>query len=99
MRGSSDFYGVNYYASKTVGNQARVNLSNVHWETDLAVSEEDTQHPEGLRKILKWVKGHYDDPEVVVFDNGFSDEGGLSDTERVNHLKHRINAILKGIIN
>lgn len=45
LKGSADFFGLSYYTAKLVRNQAKVNLSNVHWETDRAVYDE-TEWPQ-----------------------------------------------------
>jgi beta-glucosidase/6-phospho-beta-glucosidase/beta-galactosidase len=35
--------------------------------------------PEGMSKLLRWIKKEYDNPPVYVTENGVSDKGGLND--------------------
>lgn len=41
--------------------------------------------PWGFRKLLKWIKDQYDDPEIIITENGYADYGQLNDTERINY--------------
>lgn len=43
--------------------------------------------PDGFLQTLKWIKEEYDDPEIMVTENGFSDYGGTEDLERINYLQ------------
>lgn len=40
--------------------------------------------PWGFRKALNWLKDNYDNPPIIVTENGFSDDGELRDVKRVN---------------
>lgn len=43
--------------------------------------------PKGIRNIIKWIKEKYgEELEIFITENGFSDEGGLNDTTRINYL-------------
>ena len=61
--------------------------------------------PWALRKLLKWVKEHYSDPEIVITENGFcidgedtfTGEASLNDTLRVEYLTSHVNEALKAI--
>lgn len=61
--------------------------------------------PWSLRKLLNWIKEHYDDPEIIITENGFAVDGesdlaleaALNDTQRVEYLTSYINEILKAI--
>jgi beta-glucosidase/6-phospho-beta-glucosidase/beta-galactosidase len=41
--------------------------------------------PWGFRKMLNWVAKEYGNPPVMVAENGFSDHGGLNDTNRIDY--------------
>lgn len=41
--------------------------------------------PEGLRLLLTWLKNEYNDPEIIITENGFSDIGEIEDNGRVNY--------------
>lgn len=50
--------------------------------------------PWGFTKLLVWLKNEYLDPEIIIFENGFSDLGGTEDPERVDYFHQYINAML-----
>lgn len=41
--------------------------------------------PDGLKELLKWIKNEYNNPPVVITENGYSDGGQLNDTDRINY--------------
>lgn len=54
-----------------------------------------------MQKIIKnlcansWIKNNYNNIEVIITENGWSDEGQLDDYERIDYLKVKlINPIL-----
>ncbi|CAG7726489.1 unnamed protein product, partial [Allacma fusca] len=57
--------------------------------------------PWGFRKLLNWIKDTYDNPEVLVTENGFSDNEedgiGLEDSGRENFYRLYINEMLKAV--
>jgi len=57
--------------------------------------------PWGLRKLLIWIKEHYNNPEVFITENGVSDppaeHGSLNDQFRVNFYRDYINNVLKAV--
>lgn len=53
--------------------------------------------PEGIRKALNWVKNKYDNPEVMIFENGFNTYGNFKDLNRITYYRKYINAILDAI--
>lgn len=53
--------------------------------------------PFGLRKILNWIKIHYNNVPVYVTENGVSDtNGSLTDLHRIHYYRTYINEMLKG---
>jgi hypothetical protein len=40
--------------------------------------------PWGFRKLLNWIAKEYNNPPVLITENGFSDHGELNDTDRVD---------------
>jgi beta-glucosidase/6-phospho-beta-glucosidase/beta-galactosidase len=42
--------------------------------------------PWGFRKLLNWIAKEYNNPTVLITENGFSDQGELNDRDRVNYL-------------
>jgi beta-glucosidase/6-phospho-beta-glucosidase/beta-galactosidase len=41
--------------------------------------------PWGFRKVLNWVAKEYNNPPVLITENGFSDHGELDDNNRVDY--------------
>jgi beta-glucosidase/6-phospho-beta-glucosidase/beta-galactosidase len=54
--------------------------------------------PWGLRKALNWVKKEYNNPPVIITENGFAEINPptIHDPERVEWLKQYIDNVLKG---
>jgi beta-glucosidase/6-phospho-beta-glucosidase/beta-galactosidase len=42
--------------------------------------------PWGFRKLLNWIAKEYNNPPVLIAENGFSDRGELNDRDRVEYL-------------
>ncbi|CAG0896857.1 unnamed protein product, partial [Darwinula stevensoni] len=56
-------------------------------------------YPQGIRKLLNYIKDRYGNPEVIITENGSSDRAGnLDDALRIYQLKHYINNILKAVL-
>lgn len=44
--------------------------------------------PFSTRKVLKWIKENYGNPEIIITENGYSDkDGSVDDIDRINYLK------------
>ena len=41
--------------------------------------------PWGFRKLLNWIAKEYNNPPVIITENGFSDRGELNDRDRVDY--------------
>lgn len=53
--------------------------------------------PFGMRNTLKWIRDRFNDPDIIITENGYSDNSGnLDDMMRVYYYKHNINNVLKG---
>ena len=54
--------------------------------------------PQGIRRVLNWIKKEYNNPPVIVTENGVSDNlGNLDDLSRIYYYKHYINNVLKAV--
>ncbi|XP_049882587.1 myrosinase 1-like [Pectinophora gossypiella] len=98
IRGSSDFLGLNHYTTYLVAKGKGKVAVQPSFDNDMGVII--SQKPEwpksnstwlrvvpwGFRKILNWVKKTYDNPLVVITENGISSEPGLQDSKRVNYI-------------
>ena len=48
--------------------------------------------------MLNFIKEKYNDPEILITENGYSDVNGyLDDAMRIYYYKYYINNVLKGI--
>lgn len=110
LNGSADFFGLNFYSSEYVKEQ--IYPSNlVGYETDkdiVAFQDKENWYgaastwlritPWGIRRLLNWIRTHYNNPDVIITENGWSDAiGYLDDAMRVYYLKYHINNVLKAI--
>lgn len=107
IKGAADFLGLNYYTSRYVKlgqrntnkkpsyeNDARLEYSvdpkwkraNIGWLYSV---------PEGLGDLLRWIKEEYDNIEVYITENGWSDDGELNDVDRITSLKAHIREVVK----
>lgn len=55
--------------------------------------------PWGFRKMLNWIKNTYDNPEIFVTENGWSDtpQVGVEDEKRIGYYRDYINNLLKAV--
>lgn len=111
IRGSADFLGFNYYSSRFVtlntsdydphqepswGSDSRINFSvDESWKR--AKSSWLYSVPQGLHDALVWFKNEYGNPLVLITENGWSDDGGLEDDDRIEYLKSHLTSISKAI--
>jgi len=42
--------------------------------------------PWGFRKLLNWIAKEYNNPPVLITENGFPDRGKLNDRDRVDYI-------------
>ncbi|XP_030578600.1 cytosolic beta-glucosidase [Archocentrus centrarchus] len=108
--GTADFFALNYYTSRKVkpgggceqmlcmkADQDAEEVLDSSWPISgvswLAVV------PDGLRKLLKYIKDTFNDPAVLITENGFSQVGPLQieDAQRSVHYKDTISEVAKAI--
>ncbi|XP_055911465.1 myrosinase 1-like [Eupeodes corollae] len=110
VKGSADFLGLNYYSSRYIKPASKPNGVSPSWERDFncdasidpkwlrAASDWLYCVPEGLEGILKFIRDEYDNVEVIITENGWSDDGtGLIDDDRIRYLKSHLQAVLNAI--
>ncbi|KAK1318477.1 Beta-glucosidase 22 [Acorus calamus] len=109
---SFDFIGINYYSSVYVEDDIDPSETALRdYEKDISVkmtvSRNETptsgyntsaipDDPVGMLKILEYLKDHYNNPPVFVYENGraMPYNKDLNDTERVHLLRGYIGAVL-----
>lgn len=111
VRGSSDFFGVNYYTSRLldIDRSEHSSIDSPAWFKDsrslihidpkwnCAKSTWLYSVPHGLKDLLTWIKGEYDNPPVLITENGWSDDGELEDDGRIEYLKNHLSAVSQAI--
>ena len=107
IKGTVDFLGLNYYTANLVTSAPPSEVKS--WGTDSETKRWLNPDwpksatfwlrvvPWGLRKLLNWIKNEYNNPEMLITENGVSDKGEMDDTCRIDYLQAHINQVLKAI--
>nr|CAH7741390.1 unnamed protein product [Callosobruchus chinensis] len=105
IRGTYDFFGVNYYTSVLalpnliplprgiLNDRGCLQIQPPDWEGGKSIWLKVT--PWGLKKLLKYLKDTYNNPEIIITENGYSDTGELEDDKRISYIKQHLNVILE----
>ncbi|XP_065158981.1 myrosinase 1-like [Atheta coriaria] len=110
LKGSSDFFGLNHYNTVAVKhgntevpptNENDINCTTFYdpsWKTN--GSDLFRVVPWGFRKLLNWIKNEYNNPEVIVFENGFAgnDTETLNDIDRIDYMRSYMAAMSDAIL-
>lgn len=51
-----------------------------------------------MYKLLMWINKEYNNPPVIVTENGVSDNNGVNDMNRVTYLNSYLSAILDAMV-
>lgn len=106
IKGSADFFAFNYYTSSMVEPASDLH-EKIGFPKDLGLQisfDPAWKHakskwlhfvPQGLRDILSWIKNEYNDPEIWITENGWSDEGELEDNGRIEYLRAHLVEVIK----
>ncbi|KAK6184280.1 hypothetical protein SNE40_006780 [Patella caerulea] len=112
INGTSDFFGINSYSTNLAykDDPSRAGKEAPDYFKDRGIlSDFDPSWPGsgstwlkvvpwGLRKILNWVKNNYGDREILITENGVSDNTGtLQDSQRAAFIRNYINEVLKAV--
>lgn len=114
IKGTTDFFSLNYYTSRQVvelndNNAAAEGIEIPSWSYDLHLSHSASYQwkqsqlkwlysvPEGMGDILRWIKKEYKNPEVIISENGWSDDGRLNDVDRVKYLKDHLSQVVNAV--
>ncbi|CAH4023613.1 unnamed protein product [Pieris brassicae] len=112
VKGSADFFGVNYYTSRLV-EEACHHGQILVWpfsgsrELNLVFSSDPTwqpcydwlvSYPPGIRRLMKSLTERYGNIEIKIFENGFgTSDTSINDTMRVQYIKDHLEQILLSI--
>lgn len=53
--------------------------------------------PFGIRRALNWVKDTYNDPPILITANGYGNQGGLQDDDRLSYFRKYVDAVLDAV--
>ncbi|VEN53432.1 unnamed protein product [Callosobruchus maculatus] len=101
LKGALDVIGINHYTSYLVAAQQSPDPTAMGFYADLEVIKiqpDDWEKggqdflrvvPWGIRKLLKWVKDTFNNPKIIITENGFSDNAVdlLDDDRRINYIQ------------
>ncbi|RZC86139.1 hypothetical protein C5167_026814 [Papaver somniferum] len=119
VKGSMDFLGVNEYSTHYVYdqhiNKNQVRVYQLDWHAGFAYERNGVpigpransfwlyEVPWGMYKVLTYVKEHYENPNVILSENGMDDPGNvtlpkaLHDTRRMHFYKGYLIQLKKAI--
>ncbi|XP_059474929.1 lactase/phlorizin hydrolase-like [Neocloeon triangulifer] len=108
VKGSSDFFGFNHYTTELIEYGVwDGNYTSWDKDQDLYKSQDPSWPPSsvgwlrvvpwGFRRILNWIKNEYNNPRLIVTENGFADYGEINDIDRSNYYTNYINELMKAI--
>ncbi|KAL0811274.1 hypothetical protein ABMA28_009690 [Loxostege sticticalis] len=111
IRGTSDFFGLNTYTTKLTYRDASLDgmYAVPSYSDDIgAVMIKDPSWPQaqsswlqevpwGFYKLLVEIKNLYDNPPVLVTENGWSSSGGLLDDDRISYYRSYLSALLDAV--
>lgn len=109
IRGTADYVGINHYTSYDVFDAGEIPVGEPNFYLDEGVITEKisssvegqngwTMVPDGLRSLLNWISDEYNNPEIMVTENGFADGGGTDDANRKTYYQNYINAVLEALL-
>ena len=105
---SADFFGLNHYSTSLIENApADIQQVDYYADQDLQGFYDPSWYssstdwlkitPFGMNRLLQWIKNRYNNPDIIITENGISDSAGnTDDLTRVYYYKHYINSMLKG---
>lgn len=98
IQGSADFLGLNNYHTLITKDHEFPEDDPPSYEKDQGTAETSQIAAFGFRKLLNWVKKEYDNPMVIITENGLGTNGGLDDGDRVEFLQDFLQALLDAIL-
>lgn len=112
VRGTYDFYALNYYTSRVVRKAEEGEILR-SWplgdapaldavlgtlvEWPNTVCHWFQVYPPGIRHILVWLKKQYGDIDYYITENGLGTHGGLNDQDRIEYYDNHLRQVLLAI--
>ncbi|XP_057655687.1 myrosinase 1-like [Diorhabda carinulata] len=91
IKGTADFLAVNHYYTLLARDVCEAPANEISYEADLGVADSFDPSwtvesngifvsvPFGVRKVLNWLKKHYEPNEIMITEIGMSDNGTYTD--------------------
>lgn len=111
IKGTHDFLAVNTYTTSLVNDSSnKAVIPGSSWNDDMeAIRYSDPKWkgsasdwlkivPWGIRKLLVWLKKTYNNPEIIITENGVSETGTLKDDIRIRYYRDYLSNILDAIL-
>ncbi|XP_041985541.1 myrosinase 1-like [Aricia agestis] len=112
IKGSADYFGINLYSNIYVYRNASVytmysspssdddagvgQVTDNSW-SDSGYTDGNTQVPCSFYKLLMKIKELYNDPIILITENGLSTDGGLDDYDRLAYIRGYLNGVVDAI--
>nr|AJE75665.1 putative glycosyl hydrolase [Chrysomela lapponica] len=106
IKGTADFLGVNMYSSALVTPVENHDVNAIGYEADSEVRDWLSENwkrgaspwlvvtPWGVQKLLRWIKEQYDNPRIIITENGYSDyDGTLDDVDRIDYIQQYLSSV------
>uniref|UniRef100_A0A1I8PM40 Cytosolic beta-glucosidase n=2 Tax=Stomoxys calcitrans TaxID=35570 RepID=A0A1I8PM40_STOCA len=112
IRGTSDFFGINTYTSMLVtsndhNNSAKFPIPSFNHDMGVVETQDPSWKgsgsvwlkvfPKGMYNMLMWIKKEYNNPPMIITENGVSDRGGLEDYARVDYYNMYLSSVLDAL--
>ncbi|XP_014242467.1 myrosinase 1 [Cimex lectularius] len=109
LKGSADYFAFQHYTSRYTTTGLEGESPSIKRDSEVVLSHDAQWEisklgwfknaPHGFRTILNWIKEKYNNPEIIITENGYGDMGetGLEDQKRIQYLTNYLNAMLEAI--
>ncbi|KAK4887729.1 hypothetical protein RN001_004000 [Aquatica leii] len=109
IKGAYDFIAINIYTANLVSDAPEADYKNVRYHNDVKAqfsldpSWKNTSAPwlkvvpDSIRKILNWFKNQYNNPKIIISENGCADSEDFDDHNRVMFHQQYLSEVLKAI--
>ncbi|KAK9886226.1 hypothetical protein WA026_015745 [Henosepilachna vigintioctopunctata] len=110
IKGTFDFLGVNHYTTvlATFGDPESFENPSQKRDCGVEISRDPSwkpsvaswlyEVPTGFYHLLMWIKEHYNNPRVIISENGWaSDSPDIDDVDRVQYTTNYLSALLQAI--
>ncbi|CAG9813261.1 unnamed protein product [Phaedon cochleariae] len=111
IKGTADFLGVNMYSASLVAAKQNQDVDGMGFDHDDEVKVWYSESwkkgaspwlvvtPWGMQKLLRWIKNQYNNPRMIVTENGYSDyDGTLNDDDRISYIQGYLSGVRDAMV-